>query len=178
MKNSDLYDRLPSIIWTKFLGAPVSVLSKRANRGKCNIGRGRKHIKRLLPRVLSELSGDKVRLWASQPTRAGTTSRVLRTMVHICATSSEKRCRFLGSKAYYLSYPITPGTRCGHHCRANTSRPPNLPTTVRTGTAELSGIAMVRVSKPRAGMGLEFLDFDWDSTRIFLAWIESGREST
>jgi len=37
---------------------------------------------------------------------------------------------------------------------------------------------MVRVSKPRAGMGLEFLDFDWDSTRIFLAWIESGREST
>src|SRR5258708_31768027 len=53
-------------------------------------------------------------------------SRVLRTMVYICATSPEKCCRFLGSKAYYLSYPITPGTRCGHHCRANTSRPLNL----------------------------------------------------
>ncbi len=41
----------------------------------------------------------------------------------------------------------------------------------------LTGVAMVRVSKPRTGMGLEFLEFDWDLMKIILAWIETVASS-
>lgn len=42
----------------------------------------------------------------------------------------------------------------------------------------LTGVAMVRMSKPRTGMGLQFLDFDWDSMKTLAAWIDDGRESS
>jgi hypothetical protein len=37
-------------------------------------------------------------------------------------------------------------------------------------------LAVVRVAKPRAGMGLEFLEVDADSTKSFLAWIGNLRQ--
>lgn len=41
----------------------------------------------------------------------------------------------------------------------------------------LTGLAMVRVSKPQTGMGIEFLDFDWESMKIILAWVETVAQS-
>ena len=40
----------------------------------------------------------------------------------------------------------------------------------------LTGPAIVRVSKQGTGMGLEFLESDWESTKILLSWIEGARE--
>ncbi len=37
-------------------------------------------------------------------------------------------------------------------------------------------VAVIRVVKPRVGMGLEFLDIDRDSNAALLAWIESQRK--
>lgn len=62
-------------------------------------------------------------------------------------------------------------------CFVCTRRPLDVGTrvrfTLRCQGMTLTGVAMVRVSKPRTGMGLEFLDFDWESTKIVLAWIET-----
>lgn len=35
-----------------------------------------------------------------------------------------------------------------------------------------SGLAAVRLSKPGTGMGLEFLEPDWETVKILLEWIE------
>ena len=43
---------------------------------------------------------------------------------------------------------------------------------------ESKDAAVVRVVKPRVGMGLEFLDIDPDSNATRLAWIESLRKSS
>jgi PilZ domain len=50
--------------------------------------------------------------------------------------------------------------------------------TLKHQAKTLTGVAIVRVSKPRTGMGLEFLDVDWDSMKILVAWLESGHESS
>ena len=66
-------------------------------------------------------------------------------------------------------------------CFVCTRRPLDVGTRVRFTLKHegktLTGFAMVRVSKPQAGMGLEFLDFDWDSMKILVAWIEDKRDS-
>jgi hypothetical protein len=49
--------------------------------------------------------------------------------------------------------------------------------TLRYKGKTLTGLAVVRVSKAQTGMGLEFLDFDWESTKIILAWIETVAQS-
>lgn len=40
----------------------------------------------------------------------------------------------------------------------------------------LMALAVVRVAKPRTGMGLEFLEVDADSNKTLLAWIGSLRQ--
>jgi PilZ domain len=45
--------------------------------------------------------------------------------------------------------------------------------TLKHNGKTLSGLAIVRISKPQTGMGLEFLDPDWESTKVLLAWMEA-----
>lgn len=63
-------------------------------------------------------------------------------------------------------------------CFVCTKRPLEVGTrvrfTLRHKAEALTGFAMVRVCKPQTGMGMEFLDFDWESMRILVTWIEEG----